>query len=673
MRRRFLPLLVLLASITIHAAEPIAPLETFLGRLPLRDYFAGAATNGESTLVAWRNELSVYPETHTIYYRLLGGTREVATRVAAGSVARVATNGRDYLIATGHSWRGGGSVSVARVHADGSLGAARVLSRPHAYVPSVAWNGTHWLVGMREEGAAVVTELDEELATIRSIEIGSGHVARLFPAGGSFWALRHNDDRTESEIVELLPNGTTGRRHALEHFPHQIVTTPSSVLAIFRNGSDVDVATFDPAAGFVAPRRVASGVRLADAIRWEGGALLLTHDQAAAVWRAYALDASGNVIETAELSRVPSPQHHLHLAEAPEGFYLLDSRSSGRADLWAWHFRSLHDRDAPELLVSQTDFARQWAPAIASTGGEAVAFWNQVVDGGEGTAAFSRRVDAAGRPVGEPVRLPYVFGGDGPEVVRDGDRLVLVWSGRAAAVTLRGEPITGARIFAAGTDPAVARHRSGAMLAVWRGSDAQIYVTPLRADLSAEVQGGMVIPGSSDAMSAPAVAATESGFVVLWSEPAGVRSTTLSVLGYPTGSEVVPGGGARLVIASSGSSALAAWRETSTTSVLWSYRDGRPVARADALWGRWLPVTILATAPDRYLVTFLRGAYTYAAGVTLSDGVVTELSAPRLLAMTHVPKEGVALVNGTPLVVYTEGVRVFVDRHEEGRRRGVRH
>jgi hypothetical protein len=94
---RLAVLALFLVTLSASAAQLVAPRPIFTGPLPYEDLEPESVSNGETTLIAWTNAFSPYGGTHRLYVRLLDGGEGIL--LGSGTDPRVATNGRDYLVA----------------------------------------------------------------------------------------------------------------------------------------------------------------------------------------------------------------------------------------------------------------------------------------------------------------------------------------------------------------------------------------------------------------------------------------------------------------------------------------------------------------------------------------------------------------------------------------------
>ncbi|MEO8217405.1 MAG: hypothetical protein ABI718_10025 [Acidobacteriota bacterium] len=154
--------LVLILSVAsthplLASKSPIAPLPPRLGDLAYNDLSARSARGGDSVLVVWENEPTIYPETGSVYGRVLEPGHEASTsflirRSATSPV--VSWNGKSWVVGYGiansrfnpYQYD---NVVVRTVSPDGTLGAEHVLNRSADNYPTlsdIVWTGTSWIV-----------------------------------------------------------------------------------------------------------------------------------------------------------------------------------------------------------------------------------------------------------------------------------------------------------------------------------------------------------------------------------------------------------------------------------------------------------------------------------------------------------------------------------------------
>lgn len=262
------------------------------------DVDAVSTTNGQSTLVAWTNEFSVYQMAHSVYFRMMDSPFDRnAMRLDNGFDPHVATDGHGYLI--GYSSRGSrfpqpypyDSAIVQLVSAEGTPGASLVLSgSSFGGVTDVEWNGTHWMVAIYfAEGAEILSRvvlLDQALKVVATANTGPGY-AFLERIGGRWWAIRSYSVEIATEAIEIRGDGTTGARFLtdpmdpIRSFP--TMTHGAQPLLLVQNQhafgddrQDIDAIPFDPDHGFGARRPFLSSAVLKDEQPFAGGSLLLT-------------------------------------------------------------------------------------------------------------------------------------------------------------------------------------------------------------------------------------------------------------------------------------------------------------------------------------------------------------------------------------------------------------
>lgn len=683
-------LLAFLLFASSALAAQIAPLPPQIAPLSYDDRFPDSATNGDSTLVVWTNEFSPYLESHSIEMRLLDSLYDrLAMTLARGYAPRVTTNGSEYLV--GYSIGGSrfstypyDNVAVTIVNTDGSRGATRAINNSvSGGIGGVAWNGTHWVVGFTSDASARAVLLARDLS-MQFVDLGAGRTDSIVEIDGAMWALRDDPAAASSELVEIRSDATTGRRFPIAADQVRIVPTDSGALAFISAAGGIAVARFDSTSGFSPIQSLSATASLHDVEQWNGGALLLVAPAESTSVVGVAVDSEGAIVQTTDLLTAVAPSGQLALGEARNGLLLFEARLDsdvtgyGRFNLYAYELTALAPLDPMSgELISIADIARQHSGSIVTAADHALAVWTQTIGTRGNEAVFTRTVGPDGKPIGDPIQLPLTFYGS-PSLVPDGDAFILLGvdaSGKilAARLSSDGRLLGPASEVGVGSSPAIAKSGDD-LFAVWVYADGQIRGTPLRHDGSPVVPGGFaILPKLVGAQGGPAIAAAPQGFQLLWSEPS-VTSVIISPAGTPLSrTEVSDDVPQKLLLASSTHSALAAWRPIEGPATLYAFGDGRPFEAFDPNWGdTWSPILITRIAEDRYLVVIVRSAVVFTSEVTMSGAFITGITPLREIGPWIPTEHGVAMVNGSLLLLTQAGRELHVMSAAPTRVRAVR-
>lgn len=322
--------------------------------LPLNDVGAVSLTNGQSTLVAWTNELGDNPVARRVFIRLIDSPFDRrAVALGNGFAPHLATNGSDYLVgwsvrATRFTSFIADSSVIRLVSAEGVPGARKVLSRSVlGGATAVAWNGTHWIVAYSlNQGTELVSRvvwLDRALNVTAGIDTGKGSVHALRQIGDRWWAF------SATEALEIRSDGTIGQRFATDPLGDAFfLTNAPQPLVLVQHGLDIDAIPFDPDSGFGARRPFLASAKLLDVEASEDGSLLLFTPHGTTQYDAAFVDATGEIRAYSPVFFTPEPQSpYATLGTSVNGplfFFspaLGESWATGGIDLFAYPLRSL--------------------------------------------------------------------------------------------------------------------------------------------------------------------------------------------------------------------------------------------------------------------------------------------------------------------------------------------
>ena len=589
-------------------AVPLAPLAPSVVQTPYDDIAPAVASDGTSTLVVWTYAFSPYFQAHSIYGRLMG-RQESAFHIHNGYAPSVAWNGSEYLVGYGIGgsrfsswpfWNAGATI----VQQDGTLGVTRLLNfSPSGAVTDVAWDGDEWLVAIRDVTARVVT-LNRQLEVVRTADSGKAGTIDFVEIGGQWQTLL-----TQNGVSELAGFSIAGSVRL------------AGSLAFVSRDNDLGIATFDASSGFSPVRPLLGGATLLDAVPFGNGARIVY--QIGSNVREAVVDARGQIVRTT--THVTNEPYPTDAAIGEDAVYV----STGLwRDIYAFPEREL-------VSVVRGDY--QYAPLIASTGDHATTFWRQSLS----DTTFMRRIDANGIPFGPVAQLPYEISADA-DVVFDGDRFILVWATLSGEVFL-ADGTSPPLLLGHGTAPAIANGRSGAFV-VWRSAGNVVVGTPYPA----VVPDGFAILPTGPPQGAPDIVAAEEGFLVLWPEFRG-RTTLITRAGTALSSYEYDLGQATTMIATPQLAAFA--------SSLFAYGpNGHLVQLVAPEWGAgWAPVAITDLGEGRHHVTITRDGMHYTSIVTVRDGgfLVDITPLERLGPAREINDIAIAAVQGRPVVLYT--------------------
>lgn len=636
MPRSLVLAVVFLASVSVSAAVPIAPLEPRIAPAPEGAIDPVAATNGSTTLVAWTLPHR-HPAGSRVFARLLG-VHDAAVYIDHAQSPQVAWNGHEYLIAY--------SQGAVIVHGNGALGERSKL--PFATVNAVAWDGDEWVVGLVRNGNGFVILLDRRLNVVRTIELGAARSVRLTTIDGAVWGVQQRESDTEVFAVDAeMPRFRIGG--------HARMVGATAIVE-----ETLHVAFLDSRAGFSEPRPFMAStevpLELVHAAPFGSGALFAIYSPLFDTLLLMEVSTGGFMQQfNSVLGDLPSaPQ----VAVAGTTLFVSNRWQLYRFPLQPWPRQPFTLTN--DAIVSLSNFAYRSDATIVSNGRYALVFWNELTENRFTKASFMRAVDADGVPFGPVTQLPFSFTHD-RDAAFLGDRFVLTWredDGTIYASAGGAPPVE----IGAGGSHAVTRGPSGSF-AVWHNHDGGISGTPLRDDASPHVPGGFVIsPVASDYGPTIAVVSVSVSlrlaplFLVLSSR----EGTFLSYAGTPLlsftlGPEGRPVAGGELL----------AWRNG-------SLRAASGGEHSMAQWaGGWVPFAIHPIGGGGHLVILLRDRTLYTSIVTVDGDRIVGDTPPRLLLDRPVDKRGVTVIGGKPLVAYEENGQVWVATYPS-RRRAVR-
>lgn len=678
---RLLVALLLVATFSLQAAELVAPAPVVPGPMMFNDYNAESITNGTTTLVAWDNS-APFPGSGRLCIRLLDDPRPCAV-IGGGVRPRLATNGRDYLVAFTFSRPRFivpyDNAGIQLVSSDGTAGPRVVVNRSATGgAGSVAWNGQHWLVGYTSDQNTYVAFFDDSLNRAATIDAGPAiSIDAIAGIGGTFWAFQYRTDRIDA--VEIRANGTIGVRHSLDVASNamNVVATNRGALVFLRTATGTNVVTFDPSNGFSAPRTLRDRNVLQDAEPYDGGAAVLTLDLDTRATELTAVDPNGNATAAVMVRPTEPPGAQHLLGQSKDGLLYFESRASEEwwVELYLSRLAGLQI-SAVEEQFSIGNVAWQQYARIAPNATGAVVFWQQTAVvgavSGSRVTMFTRQLDALGHPIGPITELPSIpFVSD---VVFDGRQYIAVWpnGGRvfAATISADGRTATTPRLLGDGQDVAIAV-RNDATFVVWRDSAFEVRGTNLDATGAPVVPGGFpLLPAFGEAGTPPKIAAIAEGFVIVWTASGGPRVLVVSPSGtVRRGYEPLLRQFAVVAFASSRTSALGLTiRDESALFAFGS--NGQPGELFEPQWGeQWRPISVTTIGDDRYLVAIVRDAFVYTSEVTMNGAFITDITPLRLLGRA----ESVTAVNGKPIGVRIDSDGVWaVTTPEPERRRAVR-
>lgn len=677
---RLVVLVFFLVTLSASAAQLVAPRPLFTGPLPYEDREPESVSNGETTLIAWTNAFSPYGGTHRVYVRMLDGGEGIL--LGSGTGPRVATNGRDYLVAHSIGFSRFpmypyDNVAVQLVSSDGRPGLRRIINHSlSGYAGGVAWNGEHWLVGYSKDQYAIVALLDANLNRVATIEAGLGFIPQIVNIAGTTWAFLHSYNQP-AEAVEIRRDGTAGRRHTLTTSSQslEIVPTDDSALALLGTEKGTEVATFDPASGFSAVSLLAERSMLRDAKPWHGGAAVVTVHADTTATELFAVNADGTITGRVVLRTSGSIHTPRHLGESKDGLLYFEQVDAGGIRSWDLYMTRLAGLQLAQTaeLISTGNLAYQLSPLIAANDRQAVAFWTSYVNG-EVLPVSSRGIDDSGQPFGTIAELATIPTID--DIAFDGQQFIAVWSRAldiyAATITADGQRAGMPMLLGTGEFPEIASTGS-ATFVVWSNA-GKLYGTNVHADATAAIPGGFgLLPGSGETNEAPGLAAVDDGFVVAWSN-GGVRSAILTDRGAILRELDLIAESRMIDIAGGNDSALALVLRPGSNALYTFSSGGDPIQALKPDWGNWWPLSVTwihddDPERDRYLVTIRRDELFFTSEVTVQAGSITGITPLRVLGDAAA---SVTTVNGTPLALTVRGDGVYVATGPEVKRRGVR-
>ena len=671
--------LTLLLAFQVLADALVAPQPTLIGAAEYDDLHPASVSNGTSTLVAWVSVFHPYYTSQSIGLRMLG--ESPPEEGIGGFNPFLATNGSEYLVVStlaASSRLPTGFVSVNLLSSDGRQRATVTLPGwGNALSGGAAWDGERWAVASTNGGMATVTFLDTRLVPDATVIAGAGSVVGLVTVQRSVWVFIRNAD--EIEAVEVLPDGTTGRRHRTSGSVTKVVSTSEGALLFGTSGEGVMVTPFAPDRGFEPIRLAAPGRVVQDALTWDDGAAVLLTDAAHSISELLIVDASGRELSRTILNSSLASTTEVRLGDSAGGLLYFESRSDPDRELWrydvyAYRLAGLQLVEPPEL-ISIANLARQESPLIASNGTHAVAFWNET-NPDLTMSLRSRAISADGDPFGPihtlaamPVPADIAF---------DGETFIAVWTSQmsiyAAAISADGSSAGTPMLIGEGSAPAVAA-RPDATYVVWSDASGTLRGVNLRDDASAVVPGGSpLLPAFAEAGVAEITTIGE-GFFVGWTGLSDMRALVLSPKGAPIrGVELGMPRFSLIDLESRGNSALGLITgpdagSGETRSYLYAFNgDGRPFEAFDPHWGDWQPWSLHAIADDRYLVVVTRGGSLFTSEVSMTGAFITGITPLRSFRQSH----SVTTVNGTPLGLYSDSGIYVTTGKPSGRSRAVR-
>ena len=686
---------LVLAPSLVAAKTPIAPLSERLGDLAYDDYGASAAKGADASLVVWVNEPTVYPENGSVYGRIVGAGQESSRSFLIRGRAtspKVAWNGHAWLVVYGvpnsrFNVSEYDNVAMRTVNRDGTLGPERYINRSANNFPEVSnvvWTGDHWLTLFEKSRVASFDAELNQIGTMLDLP-GQTGASTLVQVGGSWYVIRVVDGVAEAtEIVEQ----TIGRSFRIT-VPDSLqvagATSDGTVARIvFSLGPDILSASFSSIAGWSEPAVVITDARIVSVASFDGGTLVLHAKPGSSAARssllATLIDSSGSVTNQATLLS-DEQLRDASLFEDVQGKPILLFSSPRAAEtirrtgsaVFAFPLDSLHslDGETPEL-ISLTNFASQSRPLIASAGSYAVAFWNQTVDDAGNVSAFSRRIDASGTFLSEPVQLTFTIGNK-PEIDFGAGQFFLAWDQSVVTVSVDGEHAGSVTHLpdAYGIDIAAG---GGGGFAVWSSLANQLTGTPIRADGSAEVPAGFPLLPSLRNQTHASIARAGDHFRLLWWEEDRLGDAPISPAGtvqeLHTEHSSEPD---EIQFAGNDQGSLAVWTTFQKDLIDLAFGLTGGSVGVDV---RRVGADHAAVAPDGtgFKVAFSGAGRIWSSDVTVQGGFVTGFSTPQFLT-TGVPVGdlGLAVVDQSPLTVWEEDGRVWLgDEQLSGRTRPVR-
>ncbi|HKR65918.1 MAG TPA: hypothetical protein VJZ00_19460 [Thermoanaerobaculia bacterium] len=624
--------------LSLALSVPIAPLPNLPGPVAFADLPARSATNGETTLAVWTNRASsVHHNDDRVFVRFLGDGNAFA--LGAGTAGGVATNGRDYLV----TYSTPQAVIAQLGRANGEVGAPVIVERAaNASTGAVAWNGARWLTGFTIANESHVAILDESLNVESTIDLGAGALFDIVNIAGTRWGFTTRDGIVHATSLDARAAHFATSEESFS--APRVVAVRGGALLFTQRQEAIELTTFKPLQGFSAMRLILPGQWVLDAREWQSRALLLHSDPASdfAV-RASLLDLDGTIDETTTLFEHEAS--NLALGDSKDGLVLFQAAN---LDLFAYPLDALAPLDrASRELVSLENVAVQRAPLLASNGTNEVAFWSQTIDASRKQATFTRVL-----PFGEPEQLPFSLDFTySRDAVFNGRNFIVGRSNfvdiQAVAVSADGKTAGALMTLGNGRELDLVPN-----FAVWLGSDGNVRGTPLRDDASPEVPGGIVLePAPFGPQSAPAIATTNDGYVVYWSELHGVKRVELTPAGTIRSSRFVDTEEVTTIVANG---EVAAWKHT-----LFAFGTA-----LHPEWGEWTPIDIVSLDEHRARV-FVSIEGTVFTSIVTRDGV-----GPLQ------PLGRIALARGGATashVLYEENARVYVAPvAAPARRRAVR-
>jgi hypothetical protein len=259
-------------------------------------YIAAVSTNFDRSY-------SVTSSSSITTLRVDAGTgSSLALNTICGNDMRIANNGS----ASVSAWVDcAGNIAVAFLDVNGALASAPVilassnLSRaagPFVVKPSLAWNGTEWLVMWEEQTVTTVN-------------------SQLIPAGVAIRATRLTNALTPLDPDPVLTIATTGTNVAT---PSRLASDGHDFLAVWSNGSVIHARRITAAGAVLADQQVVSGS--VQDLLWDGSAYslaFLTPDPR--VLALLRMRATAQLIESLSISATPDEKRSAALLAASGG------------------------------------------------------------------------------------------------------------------------------------------------------------------------------------------------------------------------------------------------------------------------------------------------------------------------------------------------------------------